>query len=184
MPKGLTQVEVAIESGWSSKIVTTDPPRYTPHTEWWLAIRLRAAARVRVVALLVDRDETAWGLQPGGAKQEAELRASFFPYDWNNSNDVLINFGYQRAAVTDPNLKSDPRNVVTVEQTLRGQTGTVINIAELPAHAISLAMFVVAEEDVEVRRLHRWRIKPRVGEHLPKHLLPLTSGHQTGVTRT
>jgi len=42
------------------------------------------------------------------------LRADFFPYDWASSDDVQINFGLQRIAVSDAALKSDPRGLVNV----------------------------------------------------------------------
>lgn len=52
MSSGLARIPLTVESEWVSKTVTTDPPRYTPHTEWTLAIHLRADEPIRVVALL------------------------------------------------------------------------------------------------------------------------------------
>lgn len=183
MNNRLTRIPLAVDSEWISKIVTTDPPRYTPHTEWTLVIHVRADVPIRVVALLAQPDETAWGLQPGGPKQELELRALFTPHDWASSDDVHINFGYQRLVVTDPAIKLNPRHAVTVASAPSAQTGTVTTVARLPAHAISLAIFAVTLEDSEARRLHRWRVKPALAAQLPQQLVPLTSGHQSGVLR-
>lgn len=181
MSDGLTRIPLTVAPEWISKTVTTDPPRYTPHTEWTLAIHVRADVPIRVVALLAQPGGTAWGLQPGAPTQELEMRALFSPYDWTNSDDVEINFGYQRIAVTDSALKLDPRHAVTVERAPSAQTGAVTTVARLPAHAISLDVFAVTTEDTEARRLHRWRIKPALAPQLPEQLVPLTSGRQSGV---
>lgn len=181
---GLNRIPITVDSEWISKIVTTDPPRYTPHTEWTLVIRVHADVPIRVVALLAEPDETAWGLQPDGPAQELELRALFTPHDWAKSDDVHISFGYQRLVVTDPAVKLDPRRVVKVESGSSAQTGRVTIVASVPAHAISLAVFALTLEDTQARRLHRWRVKPALAAHLPEQLVPLTSGHQSGVLRT
>lgn len=107
----------------------------------------------------------------------------FTPHDWANSDDVHINFGYQRLVVTDPTFKLDPIRIVNVESASNAQTGTVTTVASVRAHAISLAAFALTVGDTEARRLHRWRVKPALAAQLPEQLVPLTSGHQSGVLR-
>jgi len=177
----LTHFPLRLTTEWRSKIVTTEPPRYIPHTEWALALTLSAAGPIHVAVFLVVGRETAWGLRPGPATQEMELGVSFFPYDWGRSDDVQVNFAGRRTQVTDPALKSDPRDIVKVTAPERAETGKVFQVAELPPHAISLTVLPVAKEDTESRQRERWRIKQRFVASLPEPLAALTSGYQSGV---
>lgn len=95
-----------------------------------------------------------------------------------------MNFGWQRIAVTDSALKSDPRESVLVAAPPAVETGEVLAVAEVPAHGIILEALPIVEVDTERRRQDRWRIKPEFSASLPEQLLPLTSGRQSGVTRT
>lgn len=124
---------------------------------------------------------TSWGLHPGDPATEVEVRASFFPYGWTRSDDVQISFGWQRAAITDAELKRDPRSSVDVVAPPSTQTGVAFRVADLPAHGITLEAVALAEPDTEVRRQGRWKVKPDVAVALPKHFLPLASGQQHGV---
>jgi len=184
MVADLTHLPVRVSDRWIDKTVTTDPPRYTPHTEWSLALKLAAATPLRVAVFLDRGRETAWGLWSGAASSEIELSAKFFPHDWARSDDVQINFEWQRHTVTDASLKSDPRESVIVTTPPSSETGEVFTVAELPAHEIVLKVLAIVEGDTEARRQDRWRIKPEFSASLPDELIPLTSGSQSGVTRT
>lgn len=183
MADELTHVPLEVSADWLPKTVTTEPPRYIPHTEWKLALKLKAARPVRAAVFLTRGRETAWGLRPHEAATEIELSASFFPYDWASSDEVQVNFEWKLAAVTDPALKSDPRDVVKVTVPTTSETGEVFQVAELPGHAITLAALAIVDRDTETRRLDRWRITPELATNLPEHLVPLTSGRQSGVIR-
>jgi hypothetical protein len=182
MTANLTHVPLRVSVDWLSKTVTTDPPRYTPHTEWSLALPLAASAPIHVAVFLRRGRDTAWGLRPGPASAEVELRADFFPHDWTRSDDVQINFGWQRITVTDAALKSDPRGRVVVTTPQAAETGEVFAVAEVPAHGIILEALVIVEDDTDHRRQDRWRITPEFSDSLTEELLPLTSGRQSGVT--
>lgn len=179
----LTRVPLRLASDWRSKTVTTDPPRYTPHQEWSVALTLAASTPIRVAVFLDDGREIAWGLSADPSSTEPELRASFFPYDWSQSDDVQVNFGWQRRTVTDAALKNDPREIVRLTSPDAATTGTVVCLAELPSHGIALSAMAIAETDTERRREGRWRLKPELAAALPEHLRPLASGHQSGVIR-
>jgi hypothetical protein len=177
----LTRVPCALSVQWRSKIVTTDPPRYTPHTEWSLCVDLAAAAPIRVAVFISDRAQTSWGVQATEPSTETSLTAHFFPASWKDSDEVFITLGWQRMTVTDAALKQDPRQVVTLLAPTRIETGQTFKVAELQAHGVLLAALTVAEEDTERRRQDRWRIKPELAASLPPPAVPLTSGKQTGI---
>jgi hypothetical protein len=184
MAAALTHLPVQLSVEWRSKTVTTDPPRYTPHTERGFALTLAGSAPMQVAVFLRHGQDMAWGLRPGSAATEVELRADFFPYDWARSDDVQVNFGWQRIEVTDPALKSDPRERVLVLAPPAVETGEIFAVAEIPAHGIVLEALAIVEVDTERRRQDRWRIKPEFSTSLPAQLVPLTSGSQSGVSRT
>jgi hypothetical protein len=177
---GPTRVPVTVSVAWRSKRVTTDPPRHAEHLEWQVAFTLAAPRPIRVVALLTHGAETHWGLQPDEPATECALRAMFAPWTWRSSDAVGISFGFRRTRVTDAALKQDARDVATITAPERTETGAVTSVLELPGHAITLAFIALAQEDTEVRRLHRWRVKPAIAESLPAALAPLASGYQTG----
>jgi hypothetical protein len=177
--ENLARVPLRITTEWRSKIVTSDLPRYIPHTEWSLELVLASRVPLRVAIFLSVGQYTEWGLLSDAASQEMELGVSFFPSDWRRSDDVQVNFAGRRAQVTDSALKSDPRDVVKVTAPETAETGEVFDVAELPADAISLMAVEVANVDTESRRHHRWRIKPRLAASLPEPLVPLTSGRQS-----
>jgi hypothetical protein len=184
MAAELTHLPVRVSVDWLSKTVTTDPPRYTPHSEWRLVLTLAASTPIQAAVFIRHGRDTAWGLRPGPASAEVELRADFFPYDWARSDDVQVNFGWQRMTVTDPALKRDPREGVVVLAPRTVETGETFAVAEVSAHGIILEALPIAEVDTERRRQDRWRIKPEFSATLPEPLLPLTSGSQSGVRRT
>jgi hypothetical protein len=177
----LIRVPCALSIEWRSKTVTTDPPRYTPHTEWSLCVTLAAPTPVRVAVFISDGAQTFWGLEPNEPAAETRVTAKFFPANWNKSDEVGITLGWQRIAVTDAALKEDPRRAVTLLAPASVTTGEIFGVVELPAHDVRLASLAVAEEDTERRRLDRWRIKPGLAESLPRLALPLTSGKQNGI---
>jgi hypothetical protein len=183
MADGLSRVPLDLSVEWLPKTVTTEPPKYIAHTEWTLALRVMAATPVRAAVFLTRGPDTEWGLRPDEAATEIVLPASFFPHDWSSSDEVQVNFGWRMATVTDPALKSDPREVVKVTAPTTAETGEVFQVAELPPHAITLAAIAIVDRDIERRRLDRWRIKPELASKLPEQLAPLTSGHQSGVVR-
>jgi hypothetical protein len=177
----LTRVPLRASFEWIDKTVTTDPPRYAPHTEWSLAVRVTAPTRLRAVVLVICAGETSWGLVDAAPSTDLGLRVAFSPHDWSTSDVVHVSFEWQRAAVTDARLKEDPRNAVEVGLPPRPSSGEPIPVVELAAHDVELAVLVLAEQDTESRRMDRWRIKPEFATGLPEDLVPLASGHQHGV---
>ena len=181
MPDALFRVPLHVAVAWESKVVTTDPPRLTPHTEWSLMVTLTASTRIRIAALVMRATETAWGLDADSSAQEVQVKAFFHPYSWSESDDVQVGIGNQRTRVSDTRLKHDPVEVVRVIAPTRAVTGEVIEVVQLDGHEVRLAVVAFAEEDTEQRRHDRWRIKPELVDALPTLLSGLASGHQTGV---
>jgi hypothetical protein len=78
--RSLTSFPVAVHAEWQSKTVTTDPPRFAPHEEWRLEVRLVADAPFRRVALMYRSDRLEWGLSEDPASAHAEASLHFFPF--------------------------------------------------------------------------------------------------------
>jgi hypothetical protein len=183
MGNGLARIPLQVDADWRGKTVTTDPPRYTPHTEWSLVIGLRTSTRIHAAVFLSYGQETFWELHPSPAARAIELTVSFFPHDWMQSDEVQIAFGGPRINVTDRGLKHDPPKIVVVRTPREPETGVMVAVAEVPAHGILLEVLALVELDIEPRRQDRWRVKPELRTGLPDRLAPLASGRQSGVTR-
>lgn len=176
-----TRTPLTIESAWQSKTVTTNAPIYTPHLEWALAFTLTAAEALRLVVLIEAPYGVSWGLVARGPTTGVKATATFAPYAWASSDDVQVRFEWQRAGVTDPQLKEDPRQVVNVVAPRRTETASRIPVAALPSHGLTLAVIALAERDTERRREGRWRLKPALAEAVDWWgSAVLASGHQSG----
>ncbi len=176
----LARVPFVLAAGWHSKTVATDPPWYPKHLEWILEIAIGAEEAVRLAVFLEDRSTCLWGLQPMPASTENLVTASFHPYSWAGSDEVQINFGWQRLKVEDDLLKRDPRNEVHVLAPSVAYAGELVNVAKIPTHGITLSILVVAEPDTEMRRRDRRRIKPQFRAILDERIVPLTAVDRTG----
>jgi hypothetical protein len=176
----LTRIPVTIDSDWQSKTVTTNPPIYTPHLEWALTFALSAVQPLRLAVIVEAHSGTAWGLVSHAPSTTTLATAKFFPYDWAKSDDVQVNFEFQRVRVADPRLKEDPRQAVSVIAPDRAETGSRIPVAALPSQGLTLAVIALAERDTERRREGRWRLKPALAEAVERHGAVLASGHQHG----
>jgi len=179
----LTQLPLCLSSEWRNKVVTTRPPEYVEHLEWALVVTLSCVSQLRVVTLLRSGNELRWRAVADPASTAVELRLSFFPSDWQRSDEVEVNFGYERISLSDEALKRDPRRVLLLTAPASARTGAVLALAELASHDLSLSALALAEADTQRRRMQRWRVRPRLAEALPEQLLPLASGAQGGVIR-
>ncbi len=179
----LTQLPLCLSSEWRNKVVTTRPPEYVEHLEWALVVTLSCVSQLRVVTLLRSGNELRWRAVADPASTAVELRLSFFPSDWQRSDEVEVNFGYERISLSDEALKRDPRRVLLLTAPASARTGGFVALAELASHDLSLSALALAEADTQRRRMQRWRVRPRLAEALPEQLLPLASGAQGGVIR-
>jgi hypothetical protein len=179
----LTRVPVNFSAVWLSKTVVTDPPRYVPHEEWWISVRLEADTQFRVAVLMHLLGGVSWGLRPEPASGHAEVPVHFFPHAWSTSERVQINVGWRRITVADSALKEDPQANVTMVLPDAATTGRAIPVCELQRHAITVALLAIAEQDTQSRRRHRWRVRPELAKSLPVELVPLTSRRQSGLLR-
>lgn len=179
----LARYPLEISTEWTSKTVTTDPPRLIPHEEWRLVLHLRSETPFRLVSLLRSARELDWGLRTASPTTAIDQLVHFFPYDWSKSDRVQVAFAGRRFSVSDEALKADPRSQVLVVAPATAVTGEVIPMCEVPRHRVGVAALALAVEDTENRREHRWRVRPRLADELPDGLEQLASGHQTGVVR-
>jgi len=175
-----TRIPLTIDSQWQSKTVTTDPPTYVPHLEWVLGFTITAAEALRLAVVVESRTDVAWGLVSRDPSASPRVEVKFLPYAWTKSDDVQVNFEWQRVTVTDPQLKDDPRRVVAVVAPARAETASRIPVATLPSHGLTLAMILLAARDTEHRRQGRWRLKPELAEAIEPYGPVLASGHQAG----
>jgi hypothetical protein len=183
MADELEHLRLELSAEWSSKTVTTDPPRYIPHEEWCLTVQLAAESSFRVAHILRCEQQLSWGLSPKVPATRFTLAVNFFPHAWKTSDGVQINFGWRRVTVTDPALKEDPRTSVAVTLPATAETGSLVPVCEVPEHGISVVVLGIASQDTEERRNDRWRVRPDLASHLPAGLEPLATGHQSGVIR-
>ena len=177
---------------WMLKTVTTDPPRYIPHTEYSWECEL--IGEVPLLAVLLLEDERGLHWVRSGRKSAATalvIRLAFLPYDWKSSSELQINLS-QRAfhelsslqvAVHDASLKRDPRGLVKFDLTEGGiaETGSLIRAATITSQEpISAGLVVVAQSDTESCRGSRWRIRRRIPVEPPCALSFLTTGRRSG----
>jgi hypothetical protein len=171
---------VRMATVWVPKIVTTDPPRLVPHTEWRLDLKIVSAILIRTAVVFQRGRDVAWGLPSDQARQEAGLCVSFTPADWQNSDRVTIGLGWRITLVEDVALKEDPRRSVDVLAPETATTGAVITVARIPRHDITLSVLPLDVLDVEARRESRWRVRPDLRDSLPTYLADMASGRQSG----
>lgn len=162
--------------------MTTDPPRLTPHEEWRLVVSLAAEVPFRVAVLMYLPSHIQWGLRPEDGSEIVEVPLDFFPHDCSTSDQVQVNFGWQRITVTDPEVKADPRPHATVVLPATATTGRCIPVG-LRRHAITLALLAIAHSDTQARRRDRWRLRPELAGALSPELRALASGRQSGITQ-
>ncbi len=107
MADELEHLRLELSAEWSSKTVTTDPPRYIPHDEWRLTVQLAAESSFRLAHILKHRQQLSWGLNRKVAAPRFTFAANFFPHDWKTSDRVQVSSGFRRVTVTDRALKED-----------------------------------------------------------------------------
>ena len=76
---------------WIPKIVTTDPPKYIPHTEYSWACELVGEVPLLAAQILEDENGLYWGRSGRSSAATAlGIGLSFLPTAWNTSDKVLI----------------------------------------------------------------------------------------------
>lgn len=177
---------------WIPRIVTTDPPKYIPHTEYRWACELVGEVPLLGALILEDENGLYWGRSGRSSVAVAlEIRLSFLPHDWKTSDRVHINLSQQghsmsshvQIAVDDPPLKQDPRGFVRLDLSDGGivQTGTLISIGTVNSHkSLSAGVVFVAQTDNQSCRCSHWRIKRRIPVNLPFSLSFLKTGRWAG----
>ncbi len=177
---------------WIPKIVTTDPPRYIPHTEYSWECRLVGDAPFLAALILDTKAGVYWSrLSRVSSSAELKLGLAFSPFDWNRSEDVSIHFsqdGHQEYGgvsfkVHDTALKKDPRDFVRFDLDDGNvlQTGTLVRTGTVSSHDSLTAQFViVAQTDTESCRCSRWRLKRNIKVNPPATLMFLKSGRRAG----
>lgn len=189
--ESLITFPVQVKGYWNSKIVTTEPPKYIPHTEYSFECELLAETPVLVVLFL--KSDNVLHFQKFGrsaASPNINIHLSFFPYDWNNSSQVQISLYQQvisqggglQLAINSESLKQDPRQLVDVDLFSSGiiNTGQIINLASIRLSYSIVAQFLVIPVS-ETESVHgRWRLKKAISAELPSSLSFLTQGRCIG----
>ena len=171
---------------WTSKVVRTGGPSGPLHDEWALSVRLNCDAPARAVAFLdhdgVRRHARDWARR---AERVAELRVSFDPYEWEDTDKVQINTaaGGIRVQVESAALKADPvaTTTVDVEPGMPVFTGVPIRILSIPDVGIALGVLLVRSTDTKADRT-RWRVRDEHADSLGEFSF-LSAGERAGQTR-
>ena len=172
--RALTVLPLGASAVWMSKTVTTDPPKLTPRrgmasTGW------DALGRHSPWGFIYRPTHVHWALRPEDPSDHIEVSLDFFPYACS-TDATQVNFGWERFAVNDEDLKAEPKTTHNLLLPSNGTTGRFIDICELPRHSTRFAIIAVAEEDGENRRQERWRLRPDLAAGLPPELVAITSG--------
>jgi hypothetical protein len=181
---------------WIPKIVTTEPPKYIPHTEYSWACELVGEVPLLAALILVNENGLYWKkLGRNSAATTLRIGLSFLPHDWTNSNYVLVSLsqqgqsepGYVQRSVNDASLKKDPRDFVKLELAVGSlvRTGTLFRLGAVNSLTpLSAGIVLVAQTDTESCRCSRWRIKRRIQVDLPAALSFLNNGRHAGFSDT
>ena len=175
----LRRRDARIATCWVPRMYTTDPPRLTPRTTWRLEVRLVCATVIRVVTLLSDGGNIAWGLHSSRPQQEVTLAATFQP-DGSEAGRTRITFEYATATHDDESLTFDPRGAVAVVAPETTTTGQIVDLAKVGEDSIGLSVLMLDVFDCEDRRMDRWRVRPELHDALPPFLADATSGRRHG----
>jgi hypothetical protein len=181
---GLTHEPIRIVGSWIEKTVTTEPPRYVPHTEYALYFKLECDVEILLAVMLVDAGKGQFARSwRSAARREWNLRLSFFPMDWKRSDAVQVNFDGLYTNIDQASLKHNPRPLVT-SPWLDGEhsvaSGSILTAACVESwRRIECRVFTVAKLDTDANR-GRWALKPVLGAALPEELRFLLSGATGG----
>jgi hypothetical protein len=191
---GLSHDPVDVQVEWRSKLVATRLPVVGEHHEWSVEVDLSCPSGPILLALLLrDARRAVFGrLGKSSAAQRMHVQLSFFPYRWNETDEVQVSF-YQRAAVegagirvaiTDHQLKLDPREVLQTTGDFAGTiaTGTGFCVADAEGLGLVAELITVAANDTEASH-DRWRLRPAHGASLPAEYDFLLTGRRTGAPR-
>ena len=180
----LKHVPIRLAGSWGEKIVTTDPPRYVPHSEYAFSFQVESDEAILLVIMLRDGGKgqfaRAWR---SAARCEWELRLSFFPMDWRRSDAIQVNFEGLTTTIEHADAKRDPRPLVTTPL-LDGKhvitSGSILTLACIDAgRQIEGRVLAVAKADTDAKR-GRWALKPSLATNLPIELQFILSGATTG----
>jgi hypothetical protein len=178
LPIAVTRVE------WVTEARRTHIPPAPTHNLWSLEIDFSCeSSPVRAAAMLVTDTELLYAR--GWADELSSVVAykiHFFPFDWDNSDDVQIYIGGIRRAVTSSLLKFEPvqavRVLVKVGDTLR--TGVVEDVVEFLDTGWAAQVALIAKSDTKNDRT-RWHVRANLGEAGPYAFM--STGRRSGQTR-
>jgi len=176
---------------WLPKVVTTDPPRYVPHTEYSWTCDLVGEVPILGAQLFEEEDGLSWKRSSrDSGSVTLTIGLSFFPHDWNRSDEVQLvlsqgpsGWSGTQLTVRDASLKQDPRDFVGLDLADGKvfQTGALIRIGTVNSRRpLSAWLVAVAQADTESCRASRWRIRRRIPVDLPFALSFLKSGRRAG----
>lgn len=193
--EGLTRIEAEISGcGWAPRTYATDPPRLTEATIWDWGFRVEAERPVYVVAMLecgpvLRHSRGCWN----SSSTRFDLRMMFRPYDLKMMfrrdeprDEVVVSFYRSELSVMNPELKCDPRPqvVLHVADGTTLTSGELVDAATIPAEEgdepIHARLLLIATEDTEARRMVRWRLRRSFWDALPRRLLFLRYGRESG----
>lgn len=179
---------------WIRKTVTTDPPRYIPHTEYSWVCELVGEVPILAALILENGAGLRWarsGRRSGAPELVVSL--SFQPYDWNASDKVGITLSQPRGdglscvqvAVHDDTLKRDPCRFARFDLSEGGvaETGSLIRMGTITTtsrESVTVGLVVVALTDTESCRCGRWRVRRRIPLAPPVALSFLGTGRRAG----
>jgi len=186
----LSKHKIKLFSEWKNKIVTTNPPKLIPHTEYYWQAQLNSIKEIYVVLLMNYNGTTEYHkFEASSSSNQIGISISFLPHDYNKSNIVGISF-YQstnlsgsglRINIENEKLKTNPMDLteVVIKETDELFTGEIINLANIKI-GIRLQLLIINKDDTEISH-GRWKIKKSLLEGVNKNNFPfLFKGQHIG----
>jgi len=163
----LSKHKIKLFSEWKNKIVTTNPPKLIPHTEYYWQAQLNSIKEIYVVLLMNYNGTTEY--------HKSNIVGISFYQSTNLSGSGL------RINIENEKLKTNPMDLteVVIKETDELFTGEIINLANIKI-GIRLQLLIINKDDTEISH-GRWKIKKSLLEGVNKNNFPfLFKGQHIG----
>jgi|GEM_PF-4210803 hypothetical protein len=183
----LIRQTVRIKSGWVSKVVATNPPKYVNHEEWTWRAALSSDEPFFVVSLFCYDHVIALGKSwyYKDARPNMSITLYFTPHNWNTSKSVHVSFSSRTLTVEDERLKLNPREkvIIHVSDDEPLFMGTLIHVATINTTRQAVAkILLISQRDAQATH-GRWRLKDMLTGDLSLYGDFLRQGKPSGIIK-
>lgn len=189
--KGISQKPIRLQYAWKEKTVTTTPPIYIPHQEYFWECKLTSDIKFYGIVLLCHKNITEFQkLFTEDAGRDLNVKLSFHPFDWKNSNLMGISLsqassksgGGCSTRIENQAFKENPKNFVKIHVLNESmvKTGHLIDLATVHIEKEVTAKLLLIDQ-LNTESTHgRWRLKKDLREGLSESFKFLKEGRVSG----